>query len=54
MPNSVILDHVVNEDDISILDERTSIFNPIQSKDIFEEILQCKEREEELIKMVFR
>ncbi len=54
LPNSVILDHVVNEDDISILDERTSIFNPIQSKDVFEEILQCKkEREEELIKNGF-
>ncbi|ARC86624.1 DUF4230 domain-containing protein [Clostridium argentinense] len=54
LPNSIILDHIINEDDISILDERTSIFNPIQSNDVFEEILKSKkEREDELIKSGF-
>ncbi|NEU04681.1 DUF4230 domain-containing protein [Clostridium senegalense] len=50
IPNSKILDHVVIEDKISTLNEKNSLFNPLKSNEIFNEICKSKnEKENEII-----
>ncbi|MGL4731167.1 MAG: DUF4230 domain-containing protein [Clostridium sp.] len=50
IPNSKILDHVIYEDRISILNEKDSLFNPLKSSEVFNELCKSKnEKENELI-----
>lgn len=50
LPNATILDNIINEEDIEVLNEKDTIFNPLQNQEVFNELSKCKaEKEKELI-----
>lgn len=54
IPECTILSHTINEDEIYVYDERTSIFNPLTMDDMLKEILDEKAKTEaEIIKEGF-
>lgn len=46
IPQCTILSHTVNEDEIYVFDEKTSIFNPLTMDDMLKEILDEKSKTE--------
>ncbi len=54
IPKCTILSHTINEDEIYVYDEKTSIFNPLTMDDMLKEILDEKTKTEaEVIKEGF-
>lgn len=54
IPKCTILSHTINEDEIYVYDEKTSIFNPLTMDDMLKEILDEKTKiEAEVIKEGF-
>lgn len=54
IPQCTILSHTVNEDEIYVFDEKTSLFNPLTMDDMLKEILDEKSKTEaEVIKEGF-
>lgn len=54
IPKCTILSHTINEDEIYVYDEKTSIFNPLTMDDMLKEILDEKSKTEaEVIKEGF-